>query len=209
MSRPARFLSRPRLAAALALGTSCLPAPLAFGQAAVPALGPASLPAFARPSPAEGEASRWTGSYARMSTGFEVVSSRQFGSYAGPTIGFEGGRMWQDGDLVYGVAGGFDYLAVTSGGGTPGFGRLAFSRDFAGALQVKVGTLVAPDVLVYAKAGALAAHETLRFGATAFSSPFSRDSIAVRPDARVGVEWAVTDRVSVAVEAGVVGPAIR
>jgi hypothetical protein len=141
-----------------------------------------------------------------MSTGFAVVSSRHSGSYAGPTIGFEGGRMWQDGNLVYGVLGGFDYLAAIGGGTTPGFGRLAYSRDFAGAVQVKVGTLLTPDVLLYAKAGALAAHEKLRFGPTASSLPFAREDVAVRPDARVGVEWAVTERLSVAVEAGVTGP---
>lgn len=202
-------LLRQAAAAAFALGAPCLWAAPLSAQAYAPVLGLGSLPIFAWPRPAEGDQSRWAGSYARMSTGFEVVSSKHFGSYAGPTVGFEGGRMWQDGSLVYGISGGFDYLAVTSGGGTPAFGRLAFSRDFAGAMQVKVGTLVTPDVLVYTKVGLAAAHETLRFGATSVSPSFSRDDIAVRPDARVGVEWAVTDRLSVGIEAGVVGPAIR
>ena len=178
-------------------------ADLAAAQSISPFMGFASLPSFAWPQPAGAEESRWAGSYARLSTGFEVVSSKRFGSYAGPTVGFEGGRMWQEGRLVYGVVGGFDYLAAIGGGATPGFGGLSYSRDFAGALQVKVGALVTPDVLLYAKAGATAARERLQFGATPFSLPFAREDVAVRPDARVGVEWAVTDRLLVSVEAGV------
>ena len=68
---------------------------------------------------------------------------------------------------------------------------------------MKVGALVTPGVLLYAKAGATAAHQKLQFGATPFSLPFAREDVAVRPDARVGVEWAVTDRLSVSVEAGI------
>jgi outer membrane immunogenic protein len=182
---------------------------LAAAQGVSPVTGFASLPSFAWPQPAGAEESRWAGSFARLSTGFEVASSKRFGSYAGPTVGFEGGRMWQDGRLVYGVVGGFDYLAAIGGGATPGLGGLAYSRDFSGAMQVKVGALLTPDVLLYAKAGALATHEKLSFGASASSLPFSREDIVVRPDARVGVEWAVTDRLSVAVEAGVTGRDLR
>ena len=182
---------------------------LAAAQGISPSTGFTSLPSFAWPQPAGAEESRWAGSYARLSTGFEVASSKHFGSYAGPTVGFEGGRTWQEGQLVYGVVGGFNYLAAIGGGATPGFGGLAYSRDFAGAVQVKVGALLTPDVLLYAKAGALAAHEKLSFGATSSSLPFAREDIVVRPDARVGVEWAVTDRLSVAVEAGVVGRELR
>lgn len=173
----------------------------------VPAFAGVGPPvAFAWPRP-EDPGSRWTGSYARLSTGFEAASSKRFGSYAGPTIGFESGRTWQDGALIYGVVGGFDYLAA--GGTTPGFGGLAYTRDLAGAVQVQVGTLLTPDVLLYAKAGALAAHETLRVGPTAIALPFTRDAIVVRPDARIGVDWAITDRLSVDVEAGVTGPGLR
>jgi outer membrane immunogenic protein len=182
---------------------------LAAAQEISPVTGFASLPSFAWPRPAGGEESRWTGSYARLSTGFEVSSSKHLGSYAGPTVGFEGGRMWQDGRLVYGVVGGFNYLAAIGGGATPGFGSLAYSRDFAGTVQVKVGALLTPDVLLYAKAGASAAHEKLSFGATSVSLPFAREDIVVRPDARVGVEWAVTDRLSVGIEAGVAGRDFR
>lgn len=198
-----------RFAAALLLGGSLFPASLAGAQVAPPSLGMGTLPYFAWPESAEREASRWEGSFARLSTGFEVSSSKHSGSYAGPTIGFEGGRMWQEGDLVYGVVGGFDYLAAIGGGPTPAFGRYAYSRDFSGAIQFKVGTLVTPDVLVYAKAGAWAVNEKLHFGPTSTSLPFNRQDVVVRPDARVGVEWAVTDRLSVAVEAGVTGPGLR
>jgi outer membrane immunogenic protein len=197
-----------RVAASLMLTVSLLGADLAGAQGS-PFIGFTSLPSFAWPEPAEGEESRWAGSYTRLSTGFEVSSSKRSGSYAGPTVGFEGGRMWQEGRLVYGVVGRFDYLAAIGGGPTPAFGGLAYSRDFSGALQVKVGTLLTPDVLLYAKAGALAEHGKLQFGGTSFSSPFTREDIALRPDARVGVEWAVTDRLSVAIEAGVVGPGLR
>ncbi|MFL5216599.1 MAG: outer membrane protein [Microvirga sp.] len=191
-----------RFAACLVLGGAVLAPDLAAAQG-LPFTGFTALPSFAWPQPAAGEDGRWAGSYARLSSGFEVSSSKRFGSHAGPTVGFEGGRMWQEGRLVYGVVGGFDYLAAIGGGATPGFGGLSYSRDFAGALQVKVGALVTPDVLLYAKAGATAARERLQFGATPFSLPFAREDVAVRPDARVGVEWAVTDRLSVSVEAGV------
>jgi hypothetical protein len=192
------------LAAGLVLGGAVLSPDLAAAQGLTFA-GFTALPSFAWPQAAGGGERSWAGSYARLSTGFEVSSSKRFGSSAGPTVGFEGGRMWQEGGLVYGVVGGFNYLAALGGGATPGFGGLAYSRDFSGALQVKVGALVTPDVLVYAKAGASAAHQKLEFGRTPFSLPFARDEVAVRPDARLGVEWAVSDRLSVSVEAGVGG----
>ena len=197
-----------RVAASFILG-SVLAASTCAAQALERLNGFASLPTFAWLEPAESAGSRWAGSYARMSTGFEVSSSKRFGSYAGPTIGFEGGRMWQDGNLVYGVLGGFDYLAAIGGGAMPRFGRVAYTRDFAGGVHVKVGTLVTPDVLLYAKAGALAVHEKLRFGATPSSAPFSREDIVVRPDARVGVEWAVTERLTLGLEASVTGPGLN
>ncbi len=74
---------------------------------------------------------------------------------------------------------------------------------------MKVGALLTPDVLLYTKVGASAVHEKLSFGATSSSLPFSREDIVVRPDARVGVEWAITDRLSVGIEAGVVGRDLR
>src|SRR3954471_8367197 len=123
-------------AAGLMLGGGLLGADVAVAQG-VPFAGFTSLPSFAWPQPAASQESRWAGSFARMSTGFEVSSSKRFGSYAGPTVGFEGGRMWQEGRLVYGVVGGFDCLAAL-GGATPGFGGLSYSRDFSGALHLKV-----------------------------------------------------------------------
>jgi outer membrane immunogenic protein len=203
-----------RLAAGLLLGGGVLGAGAAAAQGVPAFTGFAPLPSFALPAPDGPGPSRWTGSYASLSTGFEAASSKRFGGYAGPTIGFEGGRMWQEGRFVYGIVGGFDYLAPL-GSGTPGYGRLAYTRDLSGAVQVQVGALLTPDVLVYAKAGAVAAHETLRVGPTPGTLsglgtlPFTREAVAVRPDARIGVEWAVTDRLSVGVEAGVVGPALR
>lgn len=213
MTGRAASRSRRRLAACLATGLALGPAALGPAPAAAQGfVGFGFLPVFAWPKSLEegpGVDGRWSGSYARLSTGFAAVSSRHFGSYAGPTIGFEGGRMWQEGRFVYGISGGFDYLAATSGGLTPGYGGLTYTRDFAGAVQVEVGTLLTPDVLLYARAGAAAVHGTLRAGATPVSTPFSRDDIAVLPNAHVGVEWAITDRLSLAVEAGVVGGGLR
>ncbi|WP_457107623.1 outer membrane protein [Methylobacterium sp. P5_C11] len=204
-SRPFR-----RLAAGLVLGAGCLPPGPAAAQALFwPSVGFAPLPSFAWPQMPEDAYGRWTGSYARLSTGYAVSSSRHGGGFSGPTLGLEAGRMWQEGPILYGISGGFDYLAGLDGTLTPGFGRLAYTRDFAGALEVKVGTLVAPDVLLYAKGGVVAAHETLRIGPTPSTLPITRQDIAVRPVAGVGVEWAVTDRLSLAVEAGVVGRGIR
>jgi len=119
-----------------------------------------------------------------------------------------GSSPWGYGSL-YGISGGLDYLAGLDGGLTPGFGRATYASDFAGALPVKVGTRLTPDVLLSAKTGAVAVHEMVRAGPTPVSPPFTRQDIAVRPVAGVGVEWAVTDRLSLAVEAGVVGNGLR
>ena len=205
MTRLAEFRVMRRSTACLALGLSLVSANPAAAQGFPALMGFGSLPSFAWPSPADTDLDRWTGSYASMSTGFAVASSKRFGSYGGPTVGFEGGRMWQEGPFIYGISGGFDYLASMGGGFRPGFGGLAYSRDFAGGMHVQVGTLLTPDILVYTKLGAMAVHENLRFGAPLSVRSFSRDDVVVRPDARVGVEWAVTDNISVAVEAGVGG----
>lgn len=204
-SRPLR-----RILAGLAAGACCLPAGPTAAQAILwPSLGFAPLPSFAWPQPDGADTVRWTGSYASLSTGYAATSSRRLGGASGPTIGFEAGRTWQAGPILYGISGGFDTLAGGAGGPTPGYGRLAYSRDGAGTLEVKAGTLLAPDVLVYAKAGVGALHETLRIGPTPSTLPIARQDIAVRPVAGVGVAWAVTDRLSLAVEAGVVGNGIR
>src|SRR5688500_3452597 len=122
--QPSRFPLATPLRACLLLGAAALSADLAAAQG-LPFAGFSALPSFAWPQPAVGEDGRWAGSYARLSTGFEVSSSKRFGSSAGPTVGFEGGRMWQEGRLVYGVVGGVDYLAAIGGGATPGFGGLS------------------------------------------------------------------------------------
>ena len=181
----------------------------ARAQAFLP-FGFSALPAFAwtEPDPASG-AMRWDGSYARMSTGFQVTSSKRLGTFAGPTVGFEGGKLWREGQFLYGISGGFDFVQPIGGYGTPGFGSVAYTRDFAGGVQFKAGAFIADNVLVYTKVGASAINETLRFGATQTSMPFNRTDIAVRPDARVGVEWAVTDRLRIGVEAGVTGAPLR
>jgi opacity protein-like surface antigen len=195
------------IAACLSL---CVAGPTAaLAQISLP-FGFSALPSFAWPDrdPATGQ-SRWEGQYARMSTGFEVSSSKRFGTVAGPTVGFEGGKLWREGNLVYGIAGGFDYLAPFGNSGTPAFSRMAYTRDFGGGLHAKVGTLVTEDVLLYAKAGLAAVHETVRFGPSAVSPGFSRSDIALRPDAAVGVEWAVTDRLTLGIEVGATGRALR
>ena len=204
-----RSVFRPLILAA-ALAAPGLASSNAKAQAFLPMMGFNTLPSFAWPSPETRlDGSRWEGAYGRLSTGFQVSSSKRFGTYAGPTVGFEGGKMWRDGQFVYGIVGAFDYMQPIGGYGTPRFGSVAYTRDFAGAVQFKAGAFVADNVLVYTKVGGIAVNETLRFGATPFSPSFNRSDIAVRPDARVGVEWAVTDRLTLGIEAGVTGRAIR
>lgn len=189
----------------LALGAGLLGPGPALAQSALPFAGFAPLPSFAWAPPRAGEDGRWSGAYAAVSTGYAFSSSKAFGRYGGPTLGFEGGRMWQDGRFVYGIVGGVDLLIPGAGSNTLGFGGFGYSRDLAGAFQVQVGTLLTDNVLLYGKAGAWAVHERLRFGGTPAAPLVDRENLAVRPDARVGLEWAITDRLSVAVEAGVVG----
>lgn len=173
----------------------------------LPLTGFATVPSFAWSEPTLSP--KWDGSYARISTGFQVSSSKRLGTNAGPTIGLEAGKLWREGNVVYGIVGALDYMPAIGGYGTPGFNSVAYTRDFAGAFQLKTGVLVTPDVLVYTKVGASAVNESLRFGATSFSGPFSRSEIAVRPEARAGVEWAVTDKLTLGLEVGISGQAIR
>jgi outer membrane immunogenic protein len=199
-----------RRAAVVAGSLAFLLAGSAQAQTLFPFTGFAALPSFAWPRPAATpDADAWDGTYARMSTGFEVSSSRRFGTFAGPTVGFEGGKFWRDGPFIYGIVGAFDYVQPIGGYGSPRFGSALLTRDFAGAVQFKAGAFVADNVLVYTKVGGIAVNETLRVGATPFAMPFDRTEIAVRPDARVGVEWAVTERLTLGLEAGVRGSAIR
>jgi opacity protein-like surface antigen len=195
------LLSAVTLAAFLAAGAS------ARAQAFLPLSGFAPLPSFAWDEPSLSP--KWEGSYARISSGFQVTSGKHRRTSAGPTIGLEAGTMLREGNFIYGVAGALDYMPAIGGYGHPGFGNVAYTRDFAGAFKVKAGVLVTPDVLVYSTLGLSAANETWRFGATSFSSPFDRSRIAIRPEARAGVLWAVTDKITMGLEVGVVGEAIR
>lgn len=192
------------LAALLTLGTQ------AQAQAFLPLSGFGILPSFAWSQPTVSPGGvKWEGSYARISSGFQVTSSKHFGTSAGPVIGLEAGKMWRDGDFVYGIAGVLDFAPSFGGYNNPGFNQASYTRDIAGAFQLKAGAFATPDVLLYTSVGMSAANETFRYGATAFSTPFSRSDIAVRPEARAGVQWAVTDKVTLGLEVGVVGPAIR
>lgn len=182
----------------------------ARAQAVLPFTGFASVPSFAWSEPTlQPGGVKWEGNYARISSGFQVTSSKRLGTSAGPTFGLEAGTMRREGNFVYGVVGAIDYMPAIGGYGTPSFGNVAYTRDFAGAFQVKAGVLATPDVLLYTKVGMSAANETLRFGASPWSAPFSRSDIAVRPEARAGVEWAVTNNLTLGLEVGVVGQAIR
>ena len=182
----------------------------AQAQIALPYSSFGGLPSFAwsQPTLAPGGV-KWDGSYARISTGFQVTSSKRLGTSAGPTFGLEAGTMKREGNFIYGVVGALEYMPAVGGYGTPGFNSVALTRDFAGAFQIKTGVLLTDNLLLYTKVGAAAANETLRYGATPFSSPFSRSDIAVRPEARAGVEWAVTNNLTLGLEVGVVGQAIR
>ncbi|KPH82415.1 outer membrane protein [Bosea vaviloviae] len=199
----------------LPLLSSALCAALLFAgdaraQSWLPFTGFAPLPSFAwsEPTLAPGGV-KWDGSYARISTGFNVTSSKRLGTTAGPTFGLEAGTMRQEGNFVYGIVGAVEYMPALGGYGAPGFGQVGYTRDFAGAFQIKTGVLVTPEVLLYTKVGISAANETLRYGATPWSAPFNRSDILVRPEARAGVEWAVTNNLTLGLEVGVVGQAIR
>lgn len=198
-------------ARAAALVGVCLLLPV---PAAAEAIGIASLALMPGPNPGSNpglppSGIAWEGAYARLSTGFQVTSSKRFGTFAGPTIGVEGGRMWRDGSLVFGAFGAFEATKPLGGYTNPGFGEVAWTRDFAATAQLKAGVLAADNVLVYGRLGAAAMNETLRYGPGARSAPFSRSDVVVRPGAGVGVEWAITPRLTVGIEAGVVGAPLR
>lgn len=201
-----RFSVVSATAAAAALTIAMGTAP-ACAQSFLPLSGFSSLPSFAWDGPTLSP--KWEGSYARISSGFQVTSGKYMRTSAGPTFGLEMGTMRREGNFVYGIVGAIDYAPAIGGYGTPSFGSVAYTRDFAGAFQIKTGVLVTPDVLVYSKVGMSAANETWRYGATPFSPPFSQSDIAVRPEARAGVEWAVTDKLTLGVEVGVIGQRIR
>ena len=182
----------------------------AQAQTALSLSGFGILPSFAWSQPTLSPGGvKWEGSYARISSGFQVTSSKRFGTSAGPVIGLEAGKMWRDGDFVYGISGALEFTPSFGGYANPGFNQASYTRDISGAFQVKAGVFATPDVLLYTSVGMSAANETFRYGATPFSTPFSRSDIAVRPEARAGVAWAVTNNVTLGLEVGVIGPEMR
>ncbi|KQU50717.1 hypothetical protein ASG72_12730 [Bosea sp. Leaf344] len=193
-----------------ALGVATLASSGAQAQVALPYWGFSALPSFAwtEPTLAPGGV-KWDGSYARISSGFQVTSSKRLGTHAGPTIGLEAGTLKREGNFVYGVVGALEYMPAIGGYGTPGFGNVAYTRDFAGAFEVKTGVLLNENLLLYTKVGAAALNESIRYGATPFSAPFNRSDLAIRPVAKAGVEWAVTHNLTLGLEVGVVGQDLR
>ena len=140
-------------AAALMIATG---AGAARAQTALPLTGFGSLPSFAWDGPTLSP--KWEGSYARISSGFQVTSGKHMATSAGPTFGLEMGTMRREGNFVYGIVGAVDYAPSIGGYGVPSFGSIAYTRDFAGAFQIKTGVLVTPDVLLYTKVGMSVLH---------------------------------------------------
>ena len=126
----------------LTLLALCLGMAGARAQSFLPFSGFDALPSFAwsQPTLAPGGV-KWEGSYARISSGFHVSSSKRLGTSAGPTFGLEAGTMRQEGNFVYGIVGALEFMPAVGGYGTPGFGQAAYTRDFSGAFQVKAGQL--------------------------------------------------------------------
>lgn len=175
----------------------------AKGAAAQDALmaRPAVLPFFAWAEPTA--PIRWDGDYLRLSTGFAVTNFRKGPSIAGPTIGLEAGKMWREGQWVYGVSGQIDYMPtiarITNNAAYP-----IYTRDFSGTARVKLGYLVQPNLLLYTSVGASAFNETVRMPASIGGMTDTR--FAVRPDLRAGAQWAITNNLSLTVEVGVQPP---
>ncbi|MGL4812897.1 MAG: outer membrane protein [Beijerinckiaceae bacterium] len=162
---------------------------------------PASLPFFAWGEPAA--PIRWDGNYLRMSSGFSVTSFRKGPTIAGPTIGLDAGRMWQEGQWVYGVSAQLDYMPVmTRITNTAAFP--IYTRDFSGTVRAKFGYLVQPNLLLYTSIGATVFNETLRMPANLGGATDTR--FAVRPDLRAGATWAVNNNLHLTVEVGVQPP---
>lgn len=144
--------------------------------------------------------SRWEGGYVRASTGFSVTSVRKGPTVGGPTLGIETGKMWRDGQWVYGLGAGFEAMPTAARfSGANRFG--AFSRDFDGGAHFKAGYLVHPDVLVYGRVGASTFVQSWKAPPGMGGRTETISGVAV--DARAGAQWAVTDNLSVTVEVGV------
>lgn len=146
---------------------------------------------------------RWDGDYLRMSSGFSVTSFRKGPTIAGPVIGLEAGKMWREGNFVYGVSAQADYMPsiarITNNAAFP-----IYTRDFSGTARVKFGYLAQPNLLLYTSVGATAFNETLRMPQAVGGMTDTR--FAVRPDLRAGAQWAITDKLHLTLEVGVQPP---
>lgn len=203
-------LPRVKLAHLAFLATTALTAGLlvlAPAQAqGIGASGFGSLPFFSGPAfNASPLSPKWEGSYGRISTGFQTTRFGRGATVSGPTVGLEAGKMWRDGNLVWGVAGAANYEPMRGNFAFGSFGGQEFGRDFSGAARLKAGVLATDTLLFYSSIGVSAGRETWRSGPTWGGTPFSRSDIVVRPEARAGVEWAVTPNLTLGVEVGVVG----
>ncbi len=165
-----------------------------------------SLPFFSGPAFNTSPLSpKWEGSYGRISTGFQTTRFGRGATVSGPTVGLEAGKMWREGNLVWGVAGAANYEPARGNFNFGPFGGQEFGRDFSGAARLKAGVLATDTLLFYSSVGVSAGRETWRSGPAWGGMPFSRSDIIVRPEARAGVEWAVTPNLTLGVEVGVVG----
>ncbi len=170
------------------------------------------LPNFALTGPSLTSGGRkWDGEYLRVWSGFSVTSFRHGPTVAGPSVGIEAGKLWREGNLVWGLAAAGSYEPAHGRWKTPAFGVFDdYNRGFSGAFRAKAGILATENLLFYTSVGAIAGHEHWKstpFGGFA-GAGFNRDDIRVRPDVRAGVEWAVTPNVTLGLEVGVL-PAIR
>lgn len=137
------------------------------------------------------EQPKWDGKYLAISTGFEVASFRRGRTYGGPTIGLEGGKMWRDGDFVYGFTGAVNYMKpfALSGTNNTAFGE--YSRDFAGTARAKFGYLATPNLMLYSAVGVTAENEYWRMPQAVGGGTDQR--FTVRPEIAAGFDWAVTN----------------
>ena len=164
--------------------------------------GAASLPFFAW-SQGIGEPVKWDGNYLRMSTGFSVTSIRKGPTIAGPVIGLDAGKMWREGQWVYGFGAQVDYMPTVARISNTAAMPIV-TRDFSGLARFKIGYLAQPNLLLYTSIGAAAVNETWRMPAAFGGATDTR--FAVRPDLRAGVEWAINDKTRLTVEVGVQPP---
>jgi outer membrane immunogenic protein len=184
---------------------------LATAPAQAQDFGFGTLPSFSVWGPSlESGGRKWDGQYVRASTGFTVTKFRHGPTVAGPTASIEAGRMWREGNLVWGIAAAGSYEPARASWRSPTSGLFeSYNRDLTGAVRGKIGVLANENLLFYTSVGAVAGRETWR-GAAPFGSfantNFSRDDIRVRPDIRAGVEWAVTPNLTLGLEVGVVPP---